>query len=253
MRWKLLLVLILIAAFSTVSIAQKDSITAPASREFKISKSRSFWMGTNYRREWLTPIKVPVIDIKKEGLQPTKRGGGKQTRSLRLEDADGKEYNFRSVKKFVTSKTLPGDLESEAARDLVADGISASYPFSALSIQVLAEAAGVPYLKSHLVYIPDDPALGEHRKDFGNLIAYLEEKIPDSVKKDYDTEDVVEKLVKDNKNTVDQKAVLRARILDMFVMDFDRHEGQWEWGAIDMEKGKQFYPIPKDRDQAFYT
>lgn len=253
MRWKLLLVLILIAAFSTVSIAQKDSITVPASREFKISKSRSFWMGNNYRREWLTPIKVPVIDIKKEGLQPTKRGGGKQTRSLRLEDADGKEYNFRSVKKFVTSKTLPGDLESEAARDLVADGISASYPFSALSIQVLAEAAGVPYLKSHLVYIPDDPALGEHRKDFGNLIAYLEEKIPDSVKKDYDTEDVVEKLVKDNKNTVDQKAVLRARILDMFVMDFDRHEGQWEWGAIDMEKGKQFYPIPKDRDQAFYT
>jgi hypothetical protein len=39
----------------------------------------------------------------------------------------------------------------------------------------------------------------------------------------------------------------------MFVMDLDRHEGQWEWAAIDKEKGKQFYPIPKDRDQAFYT
>ncbi len=241
--------------FSNDSLAQpvRDSITAPASKEFRISKSRTFWMGANYRREWTTPIRVPVINMKAEGLQPVKRGGGKQTRSLRLEDASGKEYNFRSIRKFITSKTLPGDIESEAAKDLVSDGISASYPYSALSMPILAEAVDVPYLKSHIVYIPDDPALGEHRKDFGNLLAYLEEKIPDSVKKDYDTEDVVEKLIEDNSNTVDQEAVLRARILDMFVMDFDRHEGQWEWGAIDHKKGKQFYPIPKDRDQAFYT
>lgn len=232
--------------------SSQDSITVAGSTEFRISRSRSFWMGTNYRKEWVTPIRVPVINMKAEGLEPVKRGGGKQTRSLRLQDAEGKEYNFRSIKKFITSKTLPADLESEAAKDIVSDGISASYPYSALSMPVLAEAAGVPYLKSRVVYIPDDPALGEHRKDFGNLLAYLEEKIPDSVKKDYDTEEVVKKLKQDNVNTVDQKAVLKARILDMFVMDFDRHEDQWEWGAIDRGKGKQYYPIPKDRDQAFY-
>jgi hypothetical protein len=48
-------------------------------------------------------------------------------------------------------------------------------------------------------------------------------------------------------------ALLRARILDMFVMDLDRHEDQWTWGAIDNGKGKTYFPIPKDRDQAFYT
>lgn len=212
-------------------------------------------MGDNYRQEWKTPIRVPVINMATEGggLTPVKRGGGKQTRSLRVKDANGKEYNFRSIKKFITSKTLPADLQSEAAEDIVADGISASYPYAALSMPVLAEAAGIPYLQVKLVFIPDDPRLEEHRKDFGNLLAYLEEKIPDSVKKDYDTEDVVKKLKEDNDNSVDQQALLRARILDMFVMDFDRHEGQWEWGAIDKEKGKQYYPIPKDRDQAFYV
>lgn len=235
--------------------ATKDSTTAPASTLFKINKSRSFWMGDNYRQEWKTPIRVPVINMATEGggLTPVKRGGGKQTRSLRVKDANGKEYNFRSIKKFITSKTLPADLQSEAAEDIVADGISASYPYAALSMPVLAEAAGIPYLQVKLVFIPDDPRLEEHRKDFGNLLAYLEEKIPDSVKKDYDTEDVVKKLKEDNDNSVDQQALLRARILDMFVMDFDRHEGQWEWGAIDKEKGKQYYPIPKDRDQAFYV
>jgi hypothetical protein len=240
----------------TNAIAQNpDSVTAPASSLFKISKGRTFWMGLNYRPEWTTPVRVPVVNMATEGggLKPTKQGGGKQTRSLRLEDASGKEYNFRSIQKFITSKTLPADLQSEAAEDLVADGISASYPFAALSMPVLAEAAGVPYLKVKLVYIPDDPRLGEYRKDFANLLAYLEEKTPDTMKKDYDTEDVVEKLQEDNDHSVDQKALLRARILDMFVMDFDRHEGQWEWGAIEKEKGKQFYAVPKDRDQAFYT
>ncbi len=252
MRIISVLQLALFFPITNIIAQQPDSTTAAGSTEFRISGSRSFWMGTNYRKEWTTPLRVPVINMSREGLTPTKRGGGKQTRSLRLEDANGKEYNFRSIRKFITSKTLPADLESEAAEDLVADGISASYPYSALSLPVLAEAAGVPYLKSRLVFIPDDPALGEHRKDFANLLAYLEEKIPDSVKKDHDTEDVVKDLKKDNANSIDQQAVLRARILDMFVMDFDRHEGQWEWGAIEKEDGKQYYPIPKDRDQAFY-
>jgi hypothetical protein len=238
-------------------IAQKagDSISVPGSSLFHISGSRTFWMGYNYRPEWKTPIKVPVLHMSTEkgGLKPVKRGGGKQTRSLRVADASGKEYSLRSIQKFITGKTLPADLQSEAAEDLVADGISASYPYAALSIPVLAEAAGIPYLKSKVVYIADDPKLDSFRKDFANLLVYIEERLPDSVKKGFDTEEVVEKLKEDNDNEADQLALLRARILDMFVMDLDRHEDQWEWGAVDKEKGKTYYPIPKDRDQAFYT
>jgi len=228
--------------------------TIPASTKFKISNGRTFWMGANYRKEWLTPIRVPIVDLSTQygGLKPVKTGGGKQTKSLRVEDANGKEYNFRSIEKFITSKTLPADLQSEAAIDIVADGVSASYPYAALSIPVLAEAAGIPYLKSTVVFLPDDPLLGEYAKEYGNMLAYLEEKLPEGVKKGEDTEEVVEELREDNDNTVDQYALLKARILDMFVMDLDRHEGQWEWHAIKQEKGKKFVPIPKDRDQAFY-
>src|SRR5690606_26525863 len=229
--------------------------TLPASKEFKVSGSRSFWMGTNYRKEWLTPVRVPVVNMSTQfgGLKPVKRGGGKQTRSLRVEDSSGKEYNFRSIKKFITYKTLPANIQSQAAVDLVADGISASYPYAALSMPVLAEAAGVPYLRVQLFYMPRSEELGEHNDEYGNLLMYLEEKIPEGAGKDYDTEDVVEKLRENNNHSVDQYAMLKARILDMFVMDLDRHEGQWEWIAEDKEKGKLFIPIPKDRDQAFYT
>ena len=112
-------------------------------------------MGTNYRKEWLTPVKAPVIHLSTEngGLKPTKRGGGKQTKSLRFEDPQGREYTLRSVQKFITSKTLPADLQSEAAADLVQDGVSASYPYSALSVTPLADAAGILHLSPKLVYI----------------------------------------------------------------------------------------------------
>ena len=235
-------------------MAQTDSMTVAGNPDFKNNGSKRFWMGSNYRAEWKTPITVPVINMatEKGGLTPVKRGGGKQTKSLRLEDPQGRQYNFRSIQKFITGKTLPLDLQSEAAEDLVADGVSASYPYSALSIPPLAKAAGVPYLDVKVIYIPDDPKLGEFREDFKNLLAYFENKMPDSVNKDFDTEEIVDKLKDDNDNEVDQLALLRLRILDMYIMDLDRHEGQWTWSSVDKDKGKLYYPIPKDRDQAFY-
>jgi hypothetical protein len=231
----------------------KDSASA-AGGHFSTSGGRYFWMGSNYRKEWNTPIKVPVLNLAAEhgGLTPVKRGGGKQTKSLRLEDSKGRQYTLRSIAKFITSKTLPGDLQSEAAADLVSDGVSASYPYAALSIPDLAEAAGIPHGSVKLVYIPDDPRLGEYRADFANMMALYEERIPESVEKAYSSDEVIEKLENDNDNDVDQLALLKIRILDMFVMDLDRHEGQWTWGASDNGKGKKFFPIAKDRDQAFF-
>ena len=143
-------------------------------------------------------------------------------------------------------------MQSEAAADLVSDGVSASYPYAALSIPALAEAAGIPHGSAKVVYIPDDPRLGEYRKDFANMMALYEDRLPESVEKGYTTDEIVEKLEKDNDNDIDQLALLKIRILDMYVMDLDRHEDQWTWGATENGNGKMFFPIAKDRDQAFY-
>ncbi len=251
MRLLLLIILcVIISVFPSNAQQNKDFATAPGSH-FSTSGGRLFWMGANYRTEWNTPITVPVLKL--DGLRPLRKGGGKQTKSLRVQDASGRQYSIRSIQKFITDKTLPGDLMSEAAADLVSDGVSASYPYASLSMQPLADAAGVPYGKVKLIYVPDDPALGEFRQEFGNMLATFEERLPDNVTKGYDTDEVADKLEKDNDNTVDQKALLTARILDMYVMDLDRHEDQWTWGANDNSNGgKTYFPIPKDRDQAFY-
>ncbi|MGH2552938.1 MAG: BamA/TamA family outer membrane protein, partial [Chitinophagaceae bacterium] len=204
---------ILSVLYTNVNAQVKGDSATVTGGKFNTSNSRISWMGANYRKEWNTPITVPVIFISKEhgGLTPVKRGGGKQTKSLRLEDSKGRDFVLRSITKYITSKTLPGDLQSEAAADLVSDGVSASYPYAAISMAALSQAAGVPHGNPKLVYVGDDPKLGEYREEFANMFALFEERYPDSVKKGFDTDEVADKLQKDNDNNVDQLALLRVR------------------------------------------
>ena len=47
----------------------------------------------------------------------------------------------------------------------------------------LSKAAGIPYLRERLVYIPDDPRLQRFRANFKNMVALMEEREPPGVKK----------------------------------------------------------------------
>ena len=156
-----------------------DSVRVVAAPYYKAGKFKKWLLGANYRNEWMEPVKVKVFDIAKDmgGFKITKKGGGMQTRSLRLEDKNKKEFALRTIEKFPDA-TLPEEFRQTVIKDAVVDGISASYPFAALSIPVMSRAAGVPYAAPKLVYIPDDPRLGYYQKEFANKLALLEEREP---------------------------------------------------------------------------
>ena len=237
----------------TTKVILDSVVYRAADSKLKGTGFTRFLLGKNYREEWTTPLRLHVLDMGTElgGLKPEKQGGGKQTKSLKVVDSSGKEWSLRSVRKYPEA-AIPADLRQTFVKDIVAEGVSASYPYGALSMGPLSKAAGVPYLRDRLAYIPDDPRLQRFRADFKNMVVLMEEKEPVGVKKTDNTDELVVKLENDNDNHVDQKAVLKARLLDMFVMDFDRHEGQWNWATRDTGKGKIYYPIPKDRDQVFF-
>lgn len=233
----------------------KDSVIISASDRYKnVSKIKKKFIGENYRKEWSTPIKLKVFNINKEhgGFEIKTIKLGRQTKSLRLVDKKGQEWLLRSVDKN-PEKTLPENLRGTIANKIAQDLVSASYPFGAFIVPTLAKACGVLSANPQYYFVPDDYALGIFRPLFANTVCLLEEREPTFDYSDTkSTAKIINKLIDNNNNRIDQPAVLKARLLDMLIGDWDRHYGQWRWGSRDTSKGRIYYPIPRDRDQAFF-
>lgn len=233
----------------------KDSVILPASLKYKHPGIfLRLAMGNNYRQEWSTPVTMRVFDISKEqgGLTITKMGGGHQTKGLKMVSADGVEWGLRSVDKNVR-KLLPGWVRDIGLGKMGQDLISASHPYACLSVAELANAIGVVNPGPELVYVPDDTALGTYQKEIGDDMYFFEKKHPLKPNtRPENMEDLLEGLQKDNTKIVLQREMLKARLLDMVTGDWDRHQGQWKWGYSDSINKKWYYPVPGDRDQAFF-
>jgi hypothetical protein len=217
------------------------------------------WLfGGHYRNLWTTPIRVPVLNLREfaGGLTPTERGGGKQTKSLRFHGADGREYQFRSINKD-PSPLIPEPLRHTVAQRIFQDQISAGHPAAPLVVSPVLEAAGVLHAEPRLVWLPDDPALGRFRADFGGVLGTIEERATDDgpgfagADKIVSTGELFERLENDQDERVDTRAFLSARLVDVFLGDWDRHQDQWRWARLGKGDAVPWIPIPRDRDQAF--
>ncbi len=254
-----------VSEFLKANKLSDSTVVVNASDQYIAGKMRQKLMGKNYRDVWAAEVEVPVFDIGTEqgGLTIVKKGGGMQTKSLRLEAKDGQQYVLRSIEKY-PENAVPEALRKTFAVDIVQDQISASHPYAAFVIPALADAAGVYHTNPQVVFIPDDPRFGEYRETFANSLALYEER-PDDDGSDQpffgnsedieSTSKVLEELREDNDHEVDQPMVLRSRLFDMIIGDWDRHDDQWRWASFDKEheKGDVFQPIPRDRDQAFFV
>lgn len=236
--------------------AFKDSVVVAASTRYNhASRFRKKFDGKNYREEWATPVKLKVFNIKKEqgGFTIMTLKAGRQTKSLRLVDTAGREWVLRTVDKN-PEKTLPENLRGTIAQNIAQDLVSASYPYGALVVPDLAKSIDVLSAHPQYFYVPDDYDLGVFRPLFGNTVCLLEEREPTYEYSDTkSTAKIINKLFDNNNNRIDEKAVLKARLLDMIIGDWDRHYDQWRWGSRDTTKGRIYYPIPRDRDQAFFN
>lgn len=252
----LLLSLLLIIVVSIVQAQTKtifkDSVEVRVHPSYgNKSRFHHFLFGKNFREEWSATTKLPLIRISEVagGLTPEKRGGGNQSKSLRLTDSKDREWVIRSVEKSPDSLLPPG-IRQTFMRDWLDDVTSAQHPFSALSVPPLANAVGVAYSKPVIGVVAPDKALGEYGETFNNLVVLLEEREPLGDSKN--TPDMVKSLEEDNDNRLLGKEMLRARLLDGFIGDWDRHGDQFRWFDEKKGKGKSWIPVPRDRDQVFH-
>ncbi len=251
-------------AFAKASVYDQERVE-------KSSVYESVW-GTKYRDLYGTKInaKVGILDSLKGGLTVARSGGGHQTRSLRLVGPTGKEYNLRALKKSAVQflqttvfkeNAVAESFEATATEDLLFDFYTAAHPYAALTIPKLSDAIGVYHTNPEIYYVPKQKALGNYNNEYGDELYMLVER-PEANHKDLatfgtpenieSTADVFEKLRRDEKYKVDEPFYIKARMFDMLLGDWDRHQDQWRWSEYEDEQGNfLFKAIPRDRDQVF--
>ncbi len=242
-------------------IAKQDTLVA-ANESFMTSKALQFITGSQYREMWATPVQVPFIDLEKQfgGLTPVKKGGGMASNSLRMQREDGKQFILRSINKDYR-KLVPPGMGDLKLLNIMKDQNSASHPYAALVIPELSKSAGIYYTAPKLVYLKHQRGLGNYNSQFPEEVYLLEER-PSGDWSDAEQfgfspniigySDLLVNLREKKNHHVDQQWVLKSRIFDLLIHDWDRHDDQWRWASF-KEGDKTIYrPIPRDRDQAFY-
>jgi hypothetical protein len=229
-----------------------DSLSVPAFPKYNdVSSIHRSLFGEGYRREWAEPTRLPVLKISalEGGLTPLRRGGGHQTVSLRLKDKQGNEWVLRSLEKN-PEILLPEALRGTFAKDVLIDVMSAQHPYAPLVVPTLAKAVRVPHTNPVIGIVSPDTALGMYQNLFANKVCLFEEREP--LGSSDNTAKMMENLDNDNDNSIDSSEYFRARLLDLFIGDWDRHEDQWRWHGTKRGNGRMYVAIPRDRDQVFY-
>ena len=249
-------------------------------KDYDKSGFYKFLWGERYRSYYGLPVEASVVklDTLYGGLKVMKEGGGRQSFTLRLEDENGREYNMRSLRKgalkFLKFK-LPGiaynteDYRDTWAEEVVSDFFTTAHPYMQLVIDPLAESIDVNHSDTELFYVPKQDELGEYNDSYGDELYYIERRPSEeqynykgyrrTITKetgevtDYEsTTDMLEKIKSDESYTIDEKNFIRARIFDMLIGDWDRHQDQWRWIEYENDEGdREFMPVPRDRDNAF--
>ena len=233
--------------------------TVVPGEQYKAGPIHRLFLGTHHRTLWTTPLQAEVLDLSTfaGGLTPLKLGGGMQTRSLRLRGADGKAYVFRSLDKD-PSKNISAELRETIAARVLQDQISSILPMAALAVDELMASAAILHAPARVVIMPDDERLGEFRAEFGSVLGLIEER-PEAdgeagfggANEIVSSEKMLERTENSMRDRADARAYLTARLLDVFVGDFDRHPDQWRWAGFADATGTTWQPIPRDRDFAF--
>lgn len=260
--WLTLLILVLT---SNVYLPQEiknplsKTITVIPGVEYEAGWLHRFFFGEHWRDLWTLPIEVDILHLKHfaGGLTPIEKGNGFQTKSLRFKGSDGRYWKFRSLQKD-PSKVLPEDLQQSVVADVVKDQISSTNPLAPLIVAPLLKAVGVLQAEPILVYLPKTDLLGEFEDEFGDLIGMLEinpseENIIsfEGAEKFLNSFKLMKRLEEKKDEKVSATDFLTARLMDVFLGDWDRHVDQWKWAKYNENGNEIWKSIPRDRDQAF--
>ncbi|WAC02630.1 hypothetical protein N7U66_02785 [Lacinutrix neustonica] len=145
--------------------------------------------------------------------------------------------------------------------NIIVDGISAQHPYGAVLAAELSKQANLLSTHPKIVFVPKQKILGKYNEEYGNRLFLLEYETNShgnwttfkNVIEIIATDDLQELKVDYGKNiSIDKPTLIRARLFDFLIGDWDRHAKQWGWMVQKENEKYRAIPIAGDRDNAFF-
>ncbi len=237
-----------------------ELVSVVAGPEYKANNLTKRLMGENFREEWTDTILVPFVNLDTQfgGMRPYARGGGLQTNSLKFKAKDGQRYVFRSVNKN-PERALDELTAQTIFRNITKQLISTQHPYGGLVAAHLLDQTDILHATPRLFVMPSHPKLGKYKETFEEVLGMIEIK-PKTNKKGKTfggataivaSNQMLRSMFKSHFHRIDKMAYGKARVFDMLLGDWDRHEDNWKWAEYKDGKYKTYKPIPRDRDHVF--
>jgi hypothetical protein len=257
-------------AFTDQKITDKKA-SIYTQEEITKSKTYRYLWGERYRKYFGVEVNAPTVNLDTlfGGLKPVRKGGGHQSKSLRLEDKKGREYVMRALRKNAVQylqavafkdQYIEGQFDDTTTENLLSDVFTGSHPYAPFTIGKLSDAIDLYHTNPVLYYVPKQNSLRQFNDEFGDELYMIEERaasghgdkasfgFSDNV---ISTDELLMNLNKNENHILDEETYIKARLFDMLIGDWDRHEDQWRWAVFKEKKQVVYRPIPRDRDQAF--
>jgi hypothetical protein len=250
-------------------INQPDSLTIISDSRYEAKGFWQFLMGSHYRDLWTMPVKLPVLNLQQfeGGVDAYHFTGGQQSTTFFARTEEGGHYVFRSVQKnpvvFAEDQDDPEQImfNNSVIRDVLQDQISSSHPYGPLTLMPILKASGLYYSDHSLFYLhkqagsEEFPETGVNtpvmKENFASL-DYLKQ-FDSNVEDVISTADLITYMLEDGEYSVDAEWYLRARLIDILVGDWDRHEGQFLWAITSDYKQKVARTYQLDHDGAYFV
>src|SRR5690606_30730175 len=122
--------------------------------------------------------------------------------------------------------------------NIIIDGNSGQHPYGAVAAAALAGEVDVLHTNPRPLFLPKQEKLGDLNEKYGNKLYLLEYETESEVNwtalqnivEIIETDDLQElKAIRGDKLKIDRNALVRSRLFDLLIGDWDRHTKQWGW------------------------
>ena len=219
-----------------------DTLSEAPNLQLRADGLHRFLFGSSWRDLWAMPVTMSVVRISQNCISTITPHSplNSSIRSLSFRGSDSICYTFTPFRQD-SGSSLPDELSELLPEYVRKDQMGILHPFAPLISSILLKGVGLPYRTTSACVLVID-SMGTAPR--GGILEGAWNGIPSSSVEPISTQALLDSLDSSIQVRVDELEYIKARIMDLFLGDWDRSEDSWQWYSLPIGSNRLWKPLP---------